>query len=233
VSKELQALLKKAQSKKADDRYYAVVEIADLAEREAIQPLMAMANDPSDDVKLVVASTLGFLGERFNDNTPVPTLVEMFKNAGSNNDLKYRIIESLGMIGDPNVGRFLAEQLDAESGNTEILKELIVAIGKTKYRPAMNKILDYLSHDDEAVREASAIALGEIGDETCLDQLFVAADDVSSEVAGNAIISIGKVGSKFGDRRQVLEKLFAMLEREPRLPVNLEDAVRDAIDMIK
>ncbi|MEX2753863.1 MAG: HEAT repeat domain-containing protein, partial [Candidatus Sigynarchaeota archaeon] len=95
MSKDLQRLLKKAQSKDDTERYDAVIEIADLAERAAIQPLMAMANDPSDDVKLAVASTLGFLGERFKDATPVQTLVEMFRNAGANNDLKLRIIESL------------------------------------------------------------------------------------------------------------------------------------------
>ncbi|MHA1684206.1 MAG: HEAT repeat domain-containing protein [Promethearchaeota archaeon] len=227
MSKELAKLLKKAESKNNDDRYYAVVEIADLAEREAIQPLVAMINDPSDDVKLVVASTLGFLGERHEDSTPVPALVQMFKNAGDNADLKYRIIESLGMIGDPEVGRLLSESIGDE-GNPEILKELISAIGKVKYKPASSKIIGYLDHDEEVVRLATAMALGEIGDVSVIDALFKAADDVSSEVAGNAIISIGKIGDK-----SAIERLFGLLDKEPRLPARLEAAVRDAIDMIK
>ncbi|MHA1793731.1 MAG: HEAT repeat domain-containing protein [Promethearchaeota archaeon] len=227
MSKELKALLKKAQSKNSDDRYYAVIEIADLAEREAIQPLMTMINDPSDDVKLVVASTLGFLGERYKDNTPVSALVKMLKNAKDNTDLKYRIIESLGMIGDPEVGRLLVDHIDSES-NPQILKELITAIGKVGYKPAAKKILKYLEHNDEGVRLAAATALGDIGDSSALDALFKVADDVSSEVAGNAIISIGKIGDK-----NSLEKLFAMLEKEPPLTTKLEAAVRDAIDMIK
>lgn len=227
MSKELQKLLKKAQSKDDDERYYAVVEIADLAEREAIQPLMAMVNDPSDDVKLVVASTLGFLGERHEDSAAVPALIQMFKNAGENTDLKYRIIESLGMIGDPEVGRLLSESIEEES-NPDILKELINAIGKVKFKPAASKIMGYLDHDEEIVRLAAAKALGNIGDVDVVDALFKAADDVSSEVAGNAIISIGKIGDK-----SAVEKLFELLDKEPRLPARLEAAVRDAINMIK
>ncbi|MEX2682187.1 MAG: HEAT repeat domain-containing protein [Candidatus Sigynarchaeota archaeon] len=228
MSKDLQRLLKKAQSKDDTERYDAVIEIADLAERAAIQPLMAMANDPSDDVKLAVASTLGFLGERFKDATPVQTLVEMFRNAGANNDLKLRIIESLGLIGDPQVGMLLAEEIDHQASVPEVLKEVIGAIGKVKYKPAAKKIVKYLEHDEEAIRLATATALGEIGDINIVDALFKAANDVSSEVAGNAIIAIGKVGDK-----SCLERLFAMLEQEPRLPAVLEAAVNDAIKMIK
>jgi len=228
MSKELQHLLKKAQSKNDTDRYDAVIEIADLAERAAIQPLMAMANDTSEDVKLAVASTLGFLGERFKDATPVQTLVEMFRNAGNNNDLKLRIIESLGLIGDPQVGMLLAEEIDHHASIPEVLKEVIGAIGKIKYKPAAKKIVKYLEHDEESIRLATATALGEVGDINIVDALFKAANDVSSEVAGNAIISIGKVGDK-----TCLERLFAMLEQEPRLPAVLEAAVNDAIKMIK
>nr|MDO8110583.1 HEAT repeat domain-containing protein [Candidatus Sigynarchaeota archaeon] len=228
MSKDLQKLLKKAQSKIDTDRYDAVIEIADLAERAAIQPLMAMTNDSSDDVKLAVASTLGFLGERFKDNTPVQSLVQMLKNSGSNNDLKLRIIEGLGMIGDPQVGMLLGEEIDTQASNPEILKEVIAAIGKVKYKPAAKKIVKYLDHDEESVRLATATALGEIGDPSAIDALFTAANDVSSEVAGNAIISIGKIGDK-----SCLERLFAMLEQDPKLPATLDAAVRDAIDMIK
>ncbi len=228
MSKDLQRLLKKAQSKADTDRYDAVIEIADLAERAAIQPLMAMANDTSEDVRLAVASTLGFLGERFKDATPVPTLVEILRNAGDNNDLKLRVIEALGMIGDPQVGMLLAEEIDHHASAPEVLKEVIGAIGKVKYKPAAKKVVKYLEHDDEAIRLATATALGEVGDSTVIDALFKAANDVSSEVAGNAIIAIGKVGDK-----SCLMRLFEMLEQEPRLPAVLEAAVNDAIKMIK
>ncbi|MBN2152578.1 MAG: HEAT repeat domain-containing protein [Candidatus Lokiarchaeota archaeon] len=224
----MQRLLRKAQSKDDTERYDAVIEIADLAERAAIQPLMAMANDTSDDVRLAVASTLGFLGERFKDATPVPTLVEMLKAAGANNDIKLRVIESLGMIGDPQVGMLLAEEIDHQASAPDVLKEVIGAIGKVKYKPAAKKIVKYLEHDDEAIRLATAAALGEVGDPSTIDALFKAANDVSSEVAGNAIISIGKVGDK-----SCLARLFEMLEQEPRLPAVLEAAVNDAIKMIK
>ena len=187
-----------------------------------------MTYDPYDYVKLVVASTLGFLGERFKDNTPVSALVAMLRKAGDNTDLKYRIIESLGMIGDPEVGRLLSEEIENESSNSEILKEIIKAIGKVKYKPASERILKYLDHDEELVRKATAFALGETGDSSIISALFKAADDVSSEVAGNAIIAIGKIGDK-----SCLEKLFGMLEQEPRLPASLEAAIRDAIEMIK
>ncbi|NMC08123.1 MAG: HEAT repeat domain-containing protein [Candidatus Lokiarchaeota archaeon] len=228
MSKDLQRLLKKAQSKSDSERYEAVIEIADLAERAAIQPLMAMANDSSDDVKLAVASTLGFLGERFKDATPVPTLVEMLKKAGDNNDVKLRIIEALGMIGDPKVGMLLAEEIDNHASNPDILKEVIGAIGKVKYKEAAKRIVKYLEHDEESIRLATSTALGEIGDPSVIDALFKAANDVSSEVAGNAIIAIGKVGNK-----SCLPRLFEMLEQEPRLPAVLEAAVNDAIKMIK
>jgi HEAT repeat protein len=228
LSKDLQRLLKKAQSKTDTDRYDAVIEIADLAERAAIQPLMAMANDLSEDVKLAVASTLGFLGERYKDATPVPTLVEMFRKAAGNNDVKLRIIESLGMIGDPQVGMLLAEEIAQQASNPDILKEVVAAIGKVKYKPAAKKIVKYLEHDEESVRLATATALGEVGDAAIIDDLFKAANDVSSEVAGNAIIAIGKIGNK-----SCLARLFDMLEQEPRLPAVLEAAVNDAIKMIK
>ncbi len=228
MSKDLQRLLKKAQSKIDTDRYDAVIEIADLAERAAIQPLMAMANDTSDDVKLAVASTLGFLGERFKDATPVPTLVEMLKRAGENNDVKLRVIEGLGMIGDPQVGMLLAEEIDHQASNPDVLKEVIGAIGKVKYKAAAKRLVKYLEHDEETIRLATATALGEVGDPSIIDALFKAANDVSSEVAGNAIIAIGKVGDK-----SCLSRLFEMLEQEPRLPAVLEAAVNDAIKMIK
>jgi HEAT repeat protein len=228
MSKDLQRLLKKAQSKVDNDRYDAVIEIADLAERAAIQPLMAMANDASEDVKLAVASTLGFLGERFKDATPVPTLVEMLKRAGDNNDVKLRIIEALGIIGDPQVGMLLAEEIDHQASNPDVLKEVIGAIGKVKYKAAAKRLVKYLDHDEEAIRLATATALGEVGDPSIIDALFTAANDVSSEVAGNAIIAIGKIGDK-----SCLARLFEMLEQEPRLPAVLEAAVNDAIKMIK
>ncbi len=228
MSKDLQRLLKKAQSKTDTDRYDAVIEIADLAERAAIQPLMAMANDTSDDVKLAVASTLGFLGERFKDATPVPTLVEMLKKARENNDIKLRVIEGLGMIGDPQVGMLLAEEIEEQASNPDVLKEVIAAIGKVKYKAAAKKLVKYLEHDEESVRLATATALGDVGDPSIIDALFKAANDVSSEVAGNAIIAIGKVGNK-----SCLARLFEMLEQDPRLPAVLEAAVNDAIKMIK
>jgi HEAT repeat protein len=234
MSKELQKLLKTAQSKNPTERYDAVIEIANLAERAAIQPLMSMIKDPSDDVKLVVASTLGFLGERFKDKTPVKALVDMYRAAGDNQDLKMRIIESLGLIGDPNTGRIFGEALDSGTfaNNPDILKEIIKSIGKTKFTPAAGKLAQYLTHDEENVRLETATALGEIGDPSVIDELFTAADDVSSEVAGNAIISIGKIGSREHDI-SLTERLFALLDKDPKLPATLEAAVRDAIDMIK
>ncbi len=228
VSQQLRNLLKRAQSKDEMERYQAVIEIADLAERESIQPLMAMANDSSEDVRLVVASTLGFLGERHKDNTPVPALVDMFKQAGENDFLKKQIIESLGMIGDPSVGWLVESELDKAERDPDLLQAVINAIGKIKDKKVAGKVLKYLQHDEESVRLATATALGEVGDTSFLDALFKAADDVSSEVAGNALISIGKIGDK-----SALERLFSMLEQEPKLPSVLEQAVRDAIDMIK
>lgn len=228
MSKDLKNLLKKAQSKDANERYSAVVEIADLAEREAIQPLIAMIHDESDDVKLVVATTLGFLGERFEDNTPVPALIDMLKNAGDNAYLKQYIIEGLGKIGDSEVGRLLTDLIEIEEENPDILTEIIKAIGLTGFKPAGAKIVKYLDHDQESVRLATAQALGNVGDSSCLDALFKAANGVSSDVAGNAIISIGKIGD-----RDALERLFTLLDSDPPLTKILERAVRDAIDMIK
>ncbi|MFX0098773.1 MAG: HEAT repeat domain-containing protein [Candidatus Hodarchaeota archaeon] len=228
MSKELKSLLKKAQSNNATDRYSAVVDIADLAEREAIEPLIGMIHDPDDDVKLVVATTLGFLGERFKDSTPVPALIDMLKNSGDNAYLKQYIIEGLGKIGDPEVGRLLADLIEVEESNPDILKEIITAIGLTKYKPAGKRIVKYLDHDEETVKLATAQALGDVGDSSCLDALFEAANGVSSDVAGNAIISIGKIGD-----RSSLDQLFLMLDAEPPLTKILERAVRDAIDMIK
>ena len=104
---------------------------------------------------------------------------------------------AMGRTGDTAYGESLMTALDDE--NAGIITAAVQAIGLIQYAPAVSQLSAMATSSDfQAVRLASAIALGQIGDESSLPLLKNLLDDEEANIRWDADIALAKMGNDSG-----------------------------------
>ena len=145
------------------------------------------------------------LSKILSDPNKVP-LDNQFKNSiisafeeSLHDDPKVRMYLALAMgrTGDAAYGESLMTALDDE--NAGIITAAVQAIGLIQYAPAVTQLSAMATSSDfQAVRLASAIALGQIGDESSLPLLKNLLDDEEANIRWDAAIALAKMGNSSG-----------------------------------
>jgi len=145
------------------------------------------------------------LSKILSDPDMVP-LSNQFKNSiistfehSLHDDPKVRMYLALAMgrTGDKIYGEPLMEALDGN--NVEILTAVVQALGLIQYGPAVSRLSDMaVKSDYQAVRLASAISLGQIGDEKSFPLLKKLLDDEEANIRWDAAIALAKMGNRSG-----------------------------------
>ena len=145
------------------------------------------------------------LSKILSDPDMVP-LSNQFKNSiistfehSLHDDPKVRMYLALAMgrTGDKIYGEPLMEALDGN--NIEILTAVVQALGLIQYGPAVSRLSDMaVKSDYQAVRLASAISLGQIGDEKSFPLLKKLLDDDEANIRWDAAIALAKMGNRSG-----------------------------------
>ena len=133
-------------------------------------------------------------------------LDEQFKNSlisafehSLHDDLKVRMYLALAMgrTGDDTYGESLMTALNDD--NAEIVTAATQALGLIQYSPAVAQLsMMATSSEFQAVRLASAISLGQIGDESSLPLLKNLLNDEEANIRWDAAIALAKMGNNSG-----------------------------------
>ena len=145
------------------------------------------------------------LSKILSDPDKVP-LDNQFKNSiisafekSLHDDPKVRMYLALAMgrTGDVAYGEPLMTALNDDSA--EIITAAVQAIGLIQYKPAVGQLsVMATSSEFQAVRLASAIALGQIRDESSLPLLKKLLDDEEANIRWDAAIALAKIGDSPG-----------------------------------
>ena len=133
-------------------------------------------------------------------------LSEQFKNSiisafeeSLHDDPKVRMYLALAMgrTGDATYGESLMTALNDDSA--EIVTAATQALGLIQYSPAVAQLsMMATSSEFQAVRLASAISLGQIGDRSSLPLLKNLLDDEEANIRWDAAIALAKMGNNSG-----------------------------------
>ena len=104
---------------------------------------------------------------------------------------------AMGRTGDVAYGASLLTALNDK--NAEIVTAVIQAIGLIQYQPAVAQLsVLATSSEFQHVRLASAISLGQIGDDSSLPLLKTLLDDEEANIRWDAAIALAKMGDDSG-----------------------------------
>jgi HEAT repeat protein/CheY-like chemotaxis protein len=160
---------------------FAIEDWAHVAGEAGEKLLLEGLNDPRDDVRRAVNSSLGALWG-----------LDALSGLGdSRAGVRQTHIRSLGEQGDPRAVEPLIATLQDQ--NPPVRQAACEALGMLGERRALKPLLGALADGDRNVRQAAAWALGELGDEKAVQHLSGALRDDDTYVQRTAIRSLGKI----------------------------------------
>lgn len=166
-------------------RRIALLELADLEDPDALQPIVAMlGNDDDADVRSEAARVLGAWEE--------PWIVEALCNALLDDDADVReaVASALSALKDVRSGAVLC--LWAGRAEPFVQAAVLRGLRELRYADAFEPALHALSHDDASVRIEAVGVLGWLKDARALPPLAdLATDDVSAEIRRAAVGALG------------------------------------------
>jgi HEAT repeat protein len=203
----------------ASERRAAAIELGEARESQAVDALIDALANADEGVRSAASTALGQIG----DERAAEPLVTMLDD--SSESVRDSAISALVMTGAPAVPALLASLESSEAAVLEASASVLGQIGDTRaVRPlfallnndersvrmaaahalssfggrVFNALAAALEGEDERIREAVAVALGEIGDERAvkplLDALKSSKDRNAQLAAARALGSIGRSG---------------------------------------
>jgi HEAT repeat protein len=161
-------LIEVLESKRLEEIWRSAESLGRIGDSRAVLPLMVALKNKDVTVQKSAAEALEKIGS--------PSVEPLFTLVKDNQDpvLKKSAMDVLVKIGEPAVKpliSFIATKQELEVKQSAI--DVLVKIGE----PAVEPLIAALEHESEAVRTASATALGRIGDERAIHALVEALTD--------------------------------------------------------
>ncbi len=166
-----------------------------IGDNRAIIPLMSILNNREENyrLRLAVAESLGRLGDEYAVNPLIDILSDEREKSVY---LKESAVKALGMLGDIRAISPLIDVLESKRGIRDkfnFLKEQIIeAIGRIGQpsRKASDTLLKALHDEAPSIRLAAVAALGQIGDDDCVEALKNCVMDENDDVAKAAVYAV-------------------------------------------
>ncbi|WP_373531477.1 HEAT repeat domain-containing protein [Vampirovibrio sp.] len=166
-----------------------------IGDNRAIIPLMSILNNRQENyrLRLAVAESLGRMGDEY----AVKPLIDILADEREKSVyLKESAVKALGMLGDIRAIEPLIDILESKQGIRDkfnFLKEQIIeAVGRIGQpsRKASDSLRKALNDEAPSIRLAAVEALGQIGDEDCVEALKNCVLDENDEVAKAAVYAV-------------------------------------------
>jgi HEAT repeat protein len=159
-----------------------------IGDKRAVNSLiLAMRNDPDEEVRWKAASALGKIG----DSKAVEPLIEAIYDYDWN--VRKQAANALGIIGDLNAVSHLIDALEDSEWN--VRKYAAIALGKMRDKKAIPILVEALEDEDADVRWKSMLALEKLG-ESAVDPLIDALKSKNWRLRARAVEILGKIGSE-------------------------------------
>jgi HEAT repeat protein len=217
-------------------RREAAEALGNIGNRQALQTLLPMYEDDSEQVRRIAVGAFGnfendkpvdYLIEALSDDsatvrrTAVYSLIELLSNVPTDrsHDIRDTVVDKLSNTDDESVVVPLVEILEettqaAQRRNTAWLLGRVA--GQAQRGRVIDSLVEALRDDDQMLRQFAATSLAELGGEDNMVERrllrLLEDDDVDPQVKGQAIFTLGKVGT---DRsRKTLDKLIDETEHD-------------------
>jgi HEAT repeat protein len=162
--------------------------LGSIGDERAINPLiLAMREDPNEEVRWKAASALGKIG----DSKAVKPLIEAIYDYDWN--VRTQAANALGIIGDLHAVPNLMEAL--EDSEWHVRKYAAMALGKMKDKRAIPILVEALEDEDADVRWKSMLALEKFGD-SAVNPLIDALKSKNWRLRARAVEVLGRIGSE-------------------------------------
>ena len=166
----------------------------------SVEPLIPVLEHRKPEVRMIVAKTLGQIGDQRAVEPLMPLLADFEM------DVKIAVAEALGKIGDNRPVTKLISMLNEDNTKlNEVTAEALEKIGTG----AVDSLLVALVDNENNIRSLIAEILGKIRDPRAVDSLIPLLEDRDSNIRWRAAEALGRIG----DERAV-EPLIAVLAKE-------------------
>ncbi|WP_434531243.1 HEAT repeat domain-containing protein [Haloarcula sp. NS06] len=221
---------------KAGVRREAADALGNIGNRQALQALLPLYEDDDERVRRIAVGAFGNFGndrpvdyliEALSDEsaavrrTAVYSLIELLSNVPTDQSHQIRdtVVEKLSNTDDRSVVVPLVEILE-ESTQAAQRRNTAWMLGRVTSQEERDRVIeslvDALSDDDQMLRQFAATSLAELGDDDNMVErrlLKIVQDDgVDPDIRGQAIFTLGKVGSERS--RKTLDKLIDETEHD-------------------
>ncbi len=221
---------------KAAVRREAADALGNIGNRQALQALLPLYEDDDERVRRIAVGAFGNFGndrpvdyliEALSDDsaavrrTAVYSLIELLSNVPTDqsHEIRDTVVEKLSNTDDRSVVVPLVEILE-ESTQAAQRRNTAWMLGRVTSQEERDRVIeslvDALGEDDQMLRQFAATSLAELGDDDNMVErrlLKIVQDDgVDPEVRGQAIFTLGKVGSERS--RKTLDKLIDETEHD-------------------
>jgi HEAT repeat protein len=221
---------------KAAVRREAADALGNIGNRQALQALLPLYEDGDERVRRIAVGGFGNFGndrpvdyliEALSDDsaavrrTAVYSLIELLSNVPTDqsHEIRDTVVEKLSNTDDRSVVVPLVEILE-ESTQAAQQRNTAWMLGRVTSQEERDRVIeslvDALGDDDQMLRQFAATSLAELGDDDNMVErrlLKIVQDDgVDPEVRGQAIFTLGKVGSERS--RKTLDKLIDETEHD-------------------
>ncbi|MUV48918.1 HEAT repeat domain-containing protein [Haloarcula sp. CBA1122] len=221
---------------KAAVRREAADALGNIGNRQALQALLPLYEDDDERVRRIAVGAFGNFGndrpvdyliEALSDEsaavrrTAVYSLIELLSNVPTDqsHEIRDTVVEKLSNTDDRSVVVPLVEILE-ESTQAAQRRNTAWMLGRVTSQEERDRVIeslvDALDDDDQMLRQFAATSLAELGDDDNMVErrlLKIVQDDgVDPEVRGQAIFTLGKVGSERS--RKTLDKLIDETEHD-------------------
>ena len=194
--------IKRLRSKQPWIREDAASNLGLMNSKRAIVPLRTLLSDPSDEVRLNAARSLGALG----DAEALPYVLE---SLGASSRWIITSIEEIVLSIGEKANLYLLDYIKAnDQVDVQVLQMVLELLGFLRVREATEEIAHYLTSDELELRIAAAKALGDLADPETGEALLPLLRDHCWEVRAQAA------------------KAFAHLQMDSAIPP-LSECLRD------
>ena len=167
-------------------------------DRVIISPLVALLEgDPSEEVRAAAAVLLGRFAEMAQRGKILgqdakrsrEALLSAVGKEDERLEVRRRAIEAVACFNTPQVNQIIHDA--HRSGNPELKQSAIHGMGRTSDDRWLPTVLEGLEDEDSAIRYESAIACGQLGEESTVPHLIGLIEDDDVQVQLSAIQALG------------------------------------------
>lgn len=200
---DIEALIDALMNGRLEERCSAALELGELGEKRAIEPLIASLKEESEIIRVNAAQALHWI---VNSGERIDAFIE-------------KTVESLGNLGDQRAIEALVDGLKDEF--FQVRQESAMGLAYVAEVYAVDALIEALKDENEEVRRAASRSLGWFGNNRAIIPLLESLKDENEEVRSSASGALGEMG----DNRAILPLIDGLKDESYIVCIDIIDAL--------